>query len=71
MATIINNPGGGEKSSVVGIIVGVVIALVIIILFFMYGLPALRNRGTESTAPGANINVELPDTSPNPPPDRY
>lgn len=51
MTTVINNPGG-EGGSGVGIIVGVVLAIAIIAIFFIYGLPALRNNNG-----GTNINV--------------
>lgn len=63
MATIINNPSGGDSShSGVGLIIGIVLALVVIVLFFIYGLPALRNLG--GGGGGTNINVTLPEGTP-------
>lgn len=61
MATVINNPSGGDDSSV-GVIVGIVAIVLLVILFFVYALPAIR--GTNASAPaqtsGAQINVTLP-----------
>ncbi len=51
MATIINNPDSSGSDGGVGLILGVILTLVVIILFFMYGLPAIRNNG------GTNVNV--------------
>ena len=62
MATIINNPGGGESTeSGIGLIVGGVIFLVAVFLFFIYALPALRdNNEPQQPAGNIDVNVELP-----------
>lgn len=53
MATIINNPGNGDSGNGMGMIVGVIVILVIAFLFFVYGLPMLR----QLSAPQINVNV--------------
>ena len=60
MTTIINNPGGGDNGagSGVGMIIGVIIALALVALFFVYGLPALRNQGNSNGS--IDVNVKLP-----------
>lgn len=60
MATIVNTPAGTSNDSSAGIIIGVIIALVLIVLFFVYGLPYLRDGVRESSSPSTNINVDLP-----------
>lgn len=55
MTEIINNPGSGNGGGG-GLVAGVIISIVIIVLFFMYGLPALRNKNQT----GTNINVTIP-----------
>jgi hypothetical protein len=64
MATVINNPGGTEGSGT-GVVVGILIVVLVVILLLVFGLPYLRNRGVPAPANngGANINVQLPDTS--------
>ncbi len=59
MATVINNPGnGGREDSGIGMIIGVLVVIVLIVLFFVYGLPAIRNN---QTAPNdINVDVDLP-----------
>jgi len=51
MATIVNNPGNGESGNGMGMILGVIVILVIAFLFFVYGLPMLR----QSAAPQINV----------------
>lgn len=60
MATVINNPNS-EDSSGIGMLVGIVLAVLVIILFFVYGLPAIRNSNTENPPNDINVNVDLPD----------
>ena len=57
MTTVINTPSNGESTGS-GFVIGVAFVIVIIIgLFFVYGLPALRNN----TAPkSVDVNVKLP-----------
>lgn len=55
MTTIINNPDTGSGGSGgAGLIIGLVLVLVAIALFFLFGLPALRNSS-------ANTTVNVPD----------
>lgn len=52
MTTIINNPDSGDSSGGIGILIAAVIIIAIIALFFLYGLPALRNDNS-----GTTVNV--------------
>ncbi len=61
MTTVINTPGqGNSNDSGAGLVIGIIIALVLIALFFIYGLPALREQPEADTKPSTTINVELP-----------
>jgi hypothetical protein len=60
MATVINNPGGSEESSGLGMMIGVILAVLVIILFFVYGLPAIRNSNAPSQPNDINVDVDLP-----------
>ncbi len=59
MTTVVNNPGDGDSSGT-GVIVGVLIAIIIIVLFFMYGLPAIRNNQPAPNNGSVDVNVTLP-----------
>ncbi len=56
MTTIIN-PGNGDSSSAVGTVLMVVVLLVVVALFFIYGLPAIRNANNGGGSEGPTINV--------------
>jgi hypothetical protein len=62
MATIINTPPA-EDNSAAGILIGIVLVL-LIILFFIFGLPYIRNtqQPQEPTPAPINtdINIQLP-----------
>lgn len=58
MSTIINTPSS-EGDSAMGLIIGLVVAAIVIALFFLYGLPAIRNMPQQQTEP-TTINVEVP-----------
>lgn len=65
MATIINNPGNGEDSSGVGgVFLGLIVLLIAIALFFLYGLPMMRDSNAPAQeTPKTNsldINVTIP-----------
>ncbi len=66
MTTIIN-PGSSDSGNGVGTILGVVLVIIVLILFFVYGLPALRNDGNGSTdvnlPQDINVNVNPGDGS--------
>lgn len=52
MATIINNPQpSNDSSGPMGMIIGIIVLLVVGYLFFIYGLPAVR----QMSAPQINI----------------
>ncbi len=65
MVTVVNTPpGSGESDSGVGLIVGIILAIVVIALFFIYGLPALRNSAQpvpQDNNRDINIDVDLPN----------
>ncbi len=49
MTTIVNTPPSGESSdSGLGLILGVVVAIALIALFFVFGLPVLRQNSNQS-----------------------
>lgn len=70
MTNIVNTPpAGNDSGSGVGIILGVLVALIIVVLFFVYGLPALRQGASPDNSSGAiDVNVKLPDNSGTPTP---
>ncbi len=59
MATIINNPDGGNGAANdgggMGMVIGAIVLILILILFFVYGLPALRGGG--ATNDGTDVNI--------------
>jgi hypothetical protein len=66
MTTVINNPGNGDDSSgVAGMIIGVVVLMLIGALFFIYGLPLIRNGINNTPSKSIDINVKLPVDSGN------
>lgn len=65
MTTIINTPPNGESTSG-GFIIGIGFVVVIAFaLFFIYGLPALKNRNSANSNP-VNVNLQLPATTKQP-----
>jgi hypothetical protein len=60
MTTVINNPPSGESKSGMGMgfLVGIILLVVAGFLFFMYGLPALRQT-TENSAPQINVPDQI------------
>jgi hypothetical protein len=67
MTTVINTPGGDSSGDPASFILGIILIIILVILFFVYGLPALRNAPAETPNDTTNINVDLPDVNPNPP----
>jgi len=64
MTTVINNPGDSGEGLGIGIIVAVLVVMVAVVLFFVYGLPAIRNSKTgESSTTNIKIEVPAPDTA--------
>lgn len=65
MATIVRDSSPVERvvetregSSGAGFAIGIIALILLLILFFVYGLPALRNNGSSTNnTPSANINV--------------
>ena len=67
MTTVINNPNSGESAdSVTGFIAVIILLIVLVALFFMYGLPVMRNTET-AKEDKININVTLPPADDAPP----
>lgn len=66
MATIVNNPGNGDSGSGMGMIVAVIVLLAVVLLFFVYGLPAIRQAGSpQINVPSEiDVNVTTPDSQP-------
>lgn len=66
MTTVINTPQpANDQNNGIGIIVGFVVLIVFGLLFFVYGLPALRNirlGGTEVNIPD-KIDVNVNQTN--------
>lgn len=62
MTTVINTPQpASDQSSGMGMIIGLVVLIVFGLLFFMYGLPALRNMrlGTPQINVPSTIDVNV------------
>lgn len=58
MTTIVNTPpASNESGGNMGMIVGLIVLIVMAFLFFVYGLPAIRNMGP------AQINVPAPQVN--------
>ncbi|MFA6017105.1 MAG: hypothetical protein WC744_03395 [Patescibacteria group bacterium] len=63
MVTVVNNPTpSNESDGGMGMIVGVIVLLVVIYLFFMYGLPAIRQMGTPQINIPSKIDVNVNQT---------
>lgn len=61
MTTVINNPGNGEGSdSSASVLVVFIVLLIAIVLFFIYGLPAIRDDRNTPQNSSLDINVKLP-----------
>lgn len=65
MPTIINNPPpvGAKESSAWVLMLGVAVAIALIILFFVYGLPAIRDTADAPKNDTVNVNVTSPLTA--------
>jgi len=67
MATIVNNPqSGGNDGGGAGLVLGIIVIIILLVLFFVYALPAIRNRGgaaPSGNTGGTNINVTVPTPS--------
>lgn len=67
MTTVISNPAGTTDSgNSTGMIMAVLLVAVIAFLFFVYGVPAMRNTGsgsnTTNSAPAAQVpQVAVPN----------
>lgn len=52
MTTVVNNPApSNDSGSGMGMMIGIVLIVIVVILFFVYGLPAIR----QSSSPQINI----------------
>lgn len=67
MTTIINTPPSADNAtSGLSIVLGVIVALALVVLFFVYGLPALRNAKPAQND-SINVNVTTPTPAPTTP----
>lgn len=62
MATIVNNPGNSESGNGMGMIVGIIFILIIVFLFFIYGLPMIRQSSTPQVNVPEKIDVNVQGT---------
>lgn len=63
MATIVNNPAPvAESDNGMGMVVGVIGFFVVLYLFFIYGLPAIRQIGTPQINIPGKIDVNINQT---------
>lgn len=63
MATIVNNPApSNDSSGGMGMIFGVIGLLIVLYLFFIYGLPAIRQVGTPQINIPSEIDVNVNQT---------
>ena len=66
MTTVVNNPaptGTHDSGSGMGFFLGLIVLLLLVFLFFVYGLPALRNSFSTPSinVPGQiDVNVNTP-----------
>lgn len=62
MTTIINSPRDQANSDGMteGLVIGFFIFALAGVLFFIFGLPALRNNATDTQAPVQKIEIQLP-----------
>jgi len=58
MTTIVNNPPAGDSGGGMGMIVGLVVLVVLGALFFVYGLPYLRQMQLSGT-PQINVPNQI------------
>ncbi|MDO8511718.1 MAG: hypothetical protein Q7S57_00455 [bacterium] len=63
MATIINNPPANDNSGgPIGIIIGIIVLIVLGYLGYVYGLPAVRQKGTPQINVPSKIDVNVNQT---------
>lgn len=66
MTTIINTPPSVDSAdSGLGLVLGIIVAIMILVLFFIYGLPYIRDNSTPKND-SINVNVQLPSTNQTP-----
>lgn len=62
MTTVVNNPPvSNDSSGGVGMIIGVIVLIVVAYIFFIYGLPAIKQIGSpQINIPNkVDVNVKL------------
>ena len=60
MATIINNPpASNDSGGGMGMIIGLAVVIILVILFFVYGLPALKQMQTGNVTPQINVPNQI------------
>jgi len=65
MTTIINNPDNGESTGM-GFVIGVIFVVVVLLgVFYMYGLPYIKNRSAPAPSNGVKLEITSPNTQGN------
>ncbi len=60
MTTIVNTPPASKESGGgMGMIIGLIVLIVVVFLFFVYGLPAIRQMGTPQINIPSKIDVNI------------
>jgi hypothetical protein len=60
MTTVVNNPPPtNDSNGGMGMIIGVIVLIVIAYIFFMYGLPAIKQMGSPQINIPNKINVNV------------
>lgn len=59
MTTVVNNPGGSSDGSGMGFLVGAIVLIAFVFLFFVYGLPMIRQSSSGVTPPSVNVPEKI------------
>ncbi len=60
MTTIVNTPAPAEKSDGgMGMMIGLIVLAAVVLIFFVYGLPAIRQMGSPQINIPSKIDVNI------------
>jgi len=63
MTTIVNNPPvSNDSNGGIGMIIGVIVLIAVAYIFFMYGIPAIKQMGSPQINIPNKINVNVKQT---------